>query len=72
MNKELAKIYDPSNIEDKWYETWLKNDAFKPKGGSSSHTIMIPPPNVTGILHLGHVLNNSLQITRMLNGDVLK
>ncbi len=61
MNKELAKIYDPSNIEDKWYETWLKNDAFKPKGGSSSHTIMIPPPNVTGILHLGHVLNNSLQ-----------
>ena len=61
MKKELAKIYDPSNIEEKWYKTWLNNDAFKPKGGATSHTIMIPPPNVTGILHLGHVLNNSLQ-----------
>jgi len=63
LKKELSKIYDPKNIEKKWYDTWIKEDVFTPneKGEKESFTIMIPPPNVTGILHLGHVLNNSIQ-----------
>ena len=63
MKKELSKIYDPKNIEQKWYDTWIKKDVFTPdkKGKKESFTIMIPPPNVNGILHLGHVLNNSIQ-----------
>ncbi len=62
MKKELAKTYDPTNIEKKWYEIWQERDAFKPNSNTeNSFTIMIPPPNVTGILHIGHVLNNSIQ-----------
>ena len=63
MKKELSKIYEPKNIEKKWYDTWIKEDVFTPNenGEKESFTIMIPPPNVTGILHLGHVLNNSIQ-----------
>ena len=63
MKEALSKIYDPKHIEKKWYDTWIKEDVFTPKkqGDAESFTIMIPPPNVTGILHLGHVLNNSIQ-----------
>ena len=62
MKKELAKTYDPTNIEKKWYEIWMQRAAFKPDNSKKdTFTLMIPPPNVTGILHLGHVLNNSLQ-----------
>ena len=58
---ELPKIYNPNNVEEKWYEFWLKNNVFSPKDDDDTYTIMIPPPNVTGVLHLGHVLNNTIQ-----------
>ena len=58
---ELPKTYNPSNVEEKWYDQWQKNDIFSPSESDDTYTIMIPPPNVTGILHLGHVLNNTIQ-----------
>ena len=63
MKKELNKIYNPSDVEEKWYEYWLQNDSFKPNenSGETPFSIMIPPPNVTGILHIGHILNNTIQ-----------
>lgn len=58
----LAKTYDPSIVEDKWYEYWMENKLFSSKPDErESYTIVIPPPNVTGQLHLGHTLNNTLQ-----------
>ena len=72
MKKELSKIYNPENIEEKWYNTWEKGNYFKPTNNTNeSHTIMIPPPNVTGILHLGHVLNNTINdvLTRKARMD---
>ena len=58
----LAKTYDPSKVEEKWYDYWLKNDLFSSKPDDrEAYTIVIPPPNVTGQLHLGHTLNNTLQ-----------
>jgi len=61
--KELSKKYNPLEVEDKWYKTWEAKKAFSPNDNADieSFTIMIPPPNVTGILHLGHVLNNTIQ-----------
>ena len=61
--KELSKKYNPKDVEDKWYKNWQNKKAFSPNNNSEieSFTIMIPPPNVTGILHLGHVLNNTIQ-----------
>ena len=63
MKKELSKVYHPSDIEQKWYQKWIDGEVFTPTkdNNKESFTIMIPPPNVTGILHLGHVLNNSIQ-----------
>ena len=63
MSRELPKTYNPKDFEDKWYEFWLKNDLFSPKKGkkNESFTIVIPPPNVTSILHMGHGLNNTIQ-----------
>ena len=62
MAKELSKTYNPDNLEQKWYKVWEDSDCFKPNEDlDTSFTIMIPPPNVTGILHLGHVLNNTIQ-----------
>ena len=62
------KQYDPSLVEQSWYTWWEENGFFHPEPNpeSESHTIMIPLPNVTGALHLGHALNNSIQdsITR--------
>ena len=60
---EISKTYEPQQIEKKWYEFWERNDYFKPAGDPSKppFTVLIPPPNVTGILHMGHVLNNTLQ-----------
>ncbi|WP_043923499.1 valine--tRNA ligase [Leadbettera azotonutricia] len=59
---ELEKAYDPKTFEDRIYALWKDNGCFKPTAeGSAPFTIVIPPPNVTGILHLGHALNNSLQ-----------
>ncbi len=61
--KELLKTYNPTIVEKKWYEKWLLGNVFSPDddSNSESYAIMIPPPNVTGKLHLGHVLNNTIQ-----------
>ncbi len=63
MKEELAKAYEPGEVEDKWYASWMDNHCFKanPESKKDPYCIVIPPPNVTGILTLGHVLNNSLQ-----------
>ena len=58
---ELPKSYNPSEVEVKWYKHWEKDKVFSQSDDSNTFTIMIPPPNVTGILHLGHVLNNTIQ-----------
>ena len=58
---ELPKSYNPNKVEEKWYDYWEKNKIFAPNDSDNTFTIMIPPPNVTGILHLGHVLNNTIQ-----------
>ena len=59
---ELASKYNPSEVEDKWYQYWLKNGFFKSKpDGRKPYTVVIPPPNVTGVLHMGHMLNNTIQ-----------
>jgi valyl-tRNA synthetase len=59
---EIPKTYDPSAIEDKWYSHWLKHEFFKSVPDTREpYTIVIPPPNVTGVLHMGHMLNNTLQ-----------
>ena len=60
-NKDISTSYQPSDVEEKWYKTWEENSCFSPQGDNESFTIMIPPPNVTGILHVGHILNNTLQ-----------
>jgi len=58
---ELSAKYNPSEVEDKWYAWWLENKFFHSEpDGREPYTIVIPPPNVTGILHMGHVLNNTL------------
>ena len=59
---ELASKYDPSEVEEKWYQYWLDNKLFSSKpDGRKPYTIVIPPPNVTGVLHMGHMLNNTIQ-----------
>jgi len=59
----LATKYDPQSIEDKWYDYWLENGYFhaEPSPEKEPYTIVIPPPNVTGVLHMGHMLNNTIQ-----------
>ena len=67
---ELAKTYDPAQVEEKWYEIWEKNRYFHAKADEDvkqagqegrTYSIVMPPPNVTGSLHLGHALDNTLQ-----------
>jgi len=59
---EIPSKYDPTTTEDKWYAYWLKNDFFSSTPDDREpYTIVIPPPNVTGVLHMGHMLNNTLQ-----------
>ena len=59
---ELATKYDPKEVESKWYQYWLDNKLFSSKpDGREPYTIVIPPPNVTGVLHMGHMLNNTIQ-----------
>ena len=60
-NKELSKLYDPSEVENKWYKEWTDKGCFSPIENDDTFTIMIPPPNITGILHIGHILNNTIQ-----------
>jgi len=68
VSQEMDKVYDPKLVEEKWLEHWLKANLFhaepgpnQSKGGSNNFSIVIPPPNVTGSLHMGHALNNTLQ-----------
>lgn len=60
---EIKKTYEPQSLEKQWYQYWEQNGFFKPQPNPDKQpfTILIPPPNVTGILHMGHVLNNTLQ-----------
>ena len=59
---ELASKYNPTDIESKWYKYWLDNGFFKSQPDEREpYTIVIPPPNVTGVLHMGHMLNNTIQ-----------
>ncbi len=62
MNKELATKYMPDEVESKWYSYWMKHKLFESKPDAREpYTVVIPPPNVTGILHMGHMLNNTIQ-----------
>ena len=59
---ELASKYNPADVEEKWYQYWLDHKLFSSKpDGRQPYTIVIPPPNVTGVLHMGHMLNNTIQ-----------
>ncbi len=63
MKEQLAKGYEPSEVERKWYDSWEKDGMFRADENSDKpgYSIVIPPPNVTGVLHMGHALNNTLQ-----------
>ncbi len=62
MEKEIASKYNPAEVEGKWYEYWLEKGFFKSKPDNREpYTVVIPPPNVTGVLHMGHMLNNTIQ-----------
>src|SRR5437667_8757266 len=60
---ELPKAYEPKAVEEKWYQFWLDHKCFvaDPASPKPPYSIVIPPPNVTGVLHMGHVLNNTVQ-----------
>src|SRR6516225_10984889 len=60
---EIPKAYEPQAVEEKWYDFWLKQNCFVADARSTkpAYSIVIPPPNVTGVLHMGHVLNNTIQ-----------
>ena len=59
----LSTKYNPSEVEDKWYQYWLKQGFFHAEANPAKepYCIVIPPPNVTGVLHMGHMLNNTIQ-----------
>ena len=62
MQEELSVKYDPSRVEDRWYAYWIDHKFFHSEpDGREPYTIVIPPPNVTGVLHMGHMMNNTLQ-----------
>ncbi len=62
MDKNLPKNFEPSQIEEKWYDYWMKHKLFHSEPDDRKpYTIVIPPPNVTGVLHMGHILNNTIQ-----------
>jgi len=60
---ELPSSYNPKEVEDRWYSTWEEEGHFHARedDGKEPYSIVIPPPNVTGSLHMGHALNNTLQ-----------
>jgi valyl-tRNA synthetase len=77
-SRELPKAYDPKSVEEKWYDFWQENDYFHADENAEGapFSIVIPPPNVTGSLHIGHALNATLQDIlvrwmRMSGGNVL-
>jgi valyl-tRNA synthetase len=58
----ISKTYQPKQAEDKWYSYWMENGFFRSVPDEREpYTIVIPPPNVTGVLHMGHMLNNTIQ-----------
>ena len=58
----MSAKYSPSEVEEKWYSYWLKNKFFHSEPDNREpYTVVIPPPNVTGVLHMGHMLNNTIQ-----------
>ena len=60
--KELSKTYTPSEVEDKWYAYWMENNLFHSEPDHREpYTIVIPPPNITGKLHMGHALDDTIQ-----------
>jgi len=64
IDTEIPSVYDPKKVEEKWYKFWLEKDYFKAEDNhnkKNNFSIVIPPPNVTGSLHIGHALNNTLQ-----------
>lgn len=63
MSTAVAKVYNPAEVEAKWYQFWLDQGFFRstPNPAKKPYTITIPPPNVTGVLHMGHMLNNTIQ-----------
>ena len=63
MSEEISKAYEPASVEERWYDEWIKDGCFAadPAAAKPGFSIVIPPPNVTGVLTLGHVLNNTLQ-----------
>jgi valyl-tRNA synthetase len=62
--EELSKRYNPGDIEDKWYKHWMESGHFhSTPDDREAFSIVIPPPNVTGQLHMGHILNNTIQDT---------
>ena len=63
QRENLAKGYEPQEAENKWYQYWEENNLFRAESKSDKEpfSIVIPPPNVTGYLHMGHALNNTLQ-----------
>ena len=65
MNIEMPKTYDPTSVEQKWYRKWESSGYFhaEPNPDKQPFTIVIPPPNITGKLHMGHALDNTLQDT---------
>jgi len=78
MSAEISKTYEPQSVEEKWYSRWIEDGCFtaNPASSKPAYSIVIPPPNVTGMLTLGHVLNNTIQDilarrARMLGKEVL-
>ncbi|HAN81548.1 MAG TPA: hypothetical protein DCQ47_08845, partial [Gammaproteobacteria bacterium] len=73
MTDTLDKTYDPAAIESRWYEFWEHNGHFSPSGQGTAYSIMIPPPNVTGSLHMGHAFQDTIMdaLTRYhrMHGD---
>jgi valyl-tRNA synthetase len=61
VSQELPKAYDPHSVESRIYEEWERSGSFAPHGGGEPYCIVLPPPNVTGILHMGHALDHSIQ-----------
>ena len=64
INNEIPSVYNPKDVEEKWYKFWLEKEYFKAKHNhnkENNFSIVIPPPNITGSLHIGHALNNTLQ-----------
>jgi valyl-tRNA synthetase len=61
MTNQLTSTYDPKDVESRWYDVWDKAGYFQPSKDGKPYTIVIPPPNVTGSLHMGHALNMTIQ-----------